>query len=164
MGLDQTRSFPKRPRLAAESYIGYQRYSLTLATHARLPVFENVDVVHVVSDTLKQVAIEQRFRIWVFCFMPDHLHLLIEGKDESVDMQKFVKLFKQKSGFRYKQIFINRLWGTSYFDHVLRKEEDTEVVIRYILDNPVRANLVHDWFEYPYSGSFELGLKDLIQT
>ena len=94
--------------------------------------------------------------------MPDHLHLLIEGMHASSNAQHFLKEFKQKSGYHYMQSIGQRLWATSYFDHVLRKEEDTIVVVKYILANPERAGLVQYWGEYPYSGSLALDIKQLL--
>jgi hypothetical protein len=42
---------------------------------------------------------------------------------------------------------------TGFFERVLRSDEQTGVVARYILENPVRAGLAATLLEYPYSGS-----------
>lgn len=162
MPLDPIKPLPKRPRLDSEAYLGQQRCSLTLTTHNHALVFTNSDIFQLMCSVLWDTATKNAFRVWVFCFMPDHLHLLIEGKEDFSDIQKFVKDFKQKSGYEYKQLTNKKLWGTSYFDHMLRNEEDTIVVVRYILENPVRAGLVKSWWEYPYSGSFEMDIQDLL--
>jgi hypothetical protein len=39
------------------------------------------------------------------------------------------------------------------FDRVLRAEEDSKRLARYIRENPIRAALVSKVDEYPYSGS-----------
>jgi hypothetical protein len=52
-----------------------------------------------------------------------------------------------------------KLWQPSYYDHVLRKDEDTLNVARYILDNPVRKGLVKHFLEYGFSGSFEMDIS-----
>ena len=46
-----------------------------------------------------------------------------------------------------------RLWQESFYDHALRKEESLRRVAGYIWDNPVRAGLVEDPLDYPWSGS-----------
>jgi REP element-mobilizing transposase RayT len=86
--------------------------------------------------------------------MPDHLHLLVVGEDDQSNLKKFISLFKQKSGYRFKRNYHEDLWHISYYDHALRKEEDIEKVASYILQNPVRKGLVSDLREYLFSGSF----------
>ena len=85
--------------------------------------------------------------------MPDHAHLLVEGLAECSDMKAFVKLAKQQSGYQYKRDCGRRLWQPSYYDRTLRDEESTLSVMWYILSNPVRANLVAQWEDYPFLGS-----------
>ena len=53
------------------------------------------------------------------------------------------------------------LWQENYYEHILRKDEDTISVVKYILNNPVRKGLVEDYREYFYSGSFVLDIKNL---
>ncbi len=45
------------------------------------------------------------------------------------------------------------LWQGGYYERVLRKDEETQSVIDYILDNPVRAGLVKRPLDYPFSWS-----------
>jgi len=83
--------------------------------------------------------------------MPDHLHILVEGLHEESDFRRFVKLFKQKSGYQWRRTSNQKLWQEDYFERVLRREETTEKVIGYILNNPVRRGLVSSPEEYPFS-------------
>jgi len=54
-----------------------------------------------------------------------------------------------------------KLWQPSFYDHVLRNDEDLPAVARYILNNPVRKGLVDHYTEYVFSGS--LVFKDGIE-
>jgi len=90
--------------------------------------------------------------------MPDHLHLLMGGRDRS-DLREFMKDFKQVSAYNYKKEFNETLWQRSYHEHVLRCEEAVEDIAEYILNNPVRAGLVQDLRQYPYSGSSVFNIK-----
>jgi hypothetical protein len=56
-----------------------------------------------------------------------------------------------------------RLWQPQYYDHVLRDEEDTLRVARYIIVNPVRAGLVTSPRDYPFSGSDVMPLETLLE-
>jgi REP element-mobilizing transposase RayT len=84
--------------------------------------------------------------------MPDHLHLLVAGRCEDADFQKFVQAAKQASGFAYAKRARERLWQPSYHDRVLRDAEATLTVARYVVANPVRAGLVASVEGYPFVG------------
>ena len=96
--------------------------------------------------------------------MPDHLHALAEGLSDDSDLPAFMKLFKQCSSYEWKSRYGGPLWQRSYFEHVLRDDEDTIAVARYILDNPVRAGLVREPLDYPYLGSMTTPIKDLLYS
>ena len=85
--------------------------------------------------------------------MPDHVHLLIEGTTDCADMRSFVARAKQKSGFDFAARHKRRLWQKGYFERVLRDDESTNDVIRYIIANPVRAGHVVEPSEFPFWGS-----------
>jgi len=88
--------------------------------------------------------------------MPDHVHLLIEGEKAEADMRRFTRLLKQKAGYWFKGIYHDKLWQSGYYERVLRDDEATLVVTRYILENPVRKGLVEHFTDYPYLGSLQL--------
>ena len=104
-----------------------------------------------ILDCLTRSCTRYGFSLHAYCFMPDHLHLVVCGQDNS-PLAAFVHHFKQLSGHRYKQEHDAQLWQISYYDHVLRGDEDLLAVASYIWDNPVRGGLVQDWSEYPFSG------------
>ena len=78
--------------------------------------------------------------------------ILAVGEEWS-SLPRFVRLFKQKSGFAFRRKCGLLLWQRSYYDHVLRKEELLRDVALYILGNPVRKGLVEEYAMYPFSGS-----------
>jgi putative transposase len=153
MGLDLKEPFPKRPRLKSFDYIGTYAYFITIITIEHAVYFKEPEVVNAVIEILNETARCEGFRIFTYCFMPDHLHLLVIGDDNNSNLKKFINLFKQKSGYWFKKNYNTNLWHVSYYDHVLRKEENIENVSLYILENPVRKGLVLDFKEYPYSKS-----------
>jgi len=84
--------------------------------------------------------------------MPDHLHLLVEGVREDSDLKWFQRGAKQFSGFHYKRQFGCRLWQRYGYERVLRSQELTLDVARYIVANPVRAGLASTIDQYPFAG------------
>ena len=87
-----------------------------------------------------------------YCFMPDHLHLLLSG-DKTSSLKDFMRAFKQKSSFHFKKTSGKALWQRSYYDHILRKEEDIREIALYIFRNPIRKGLVSRIRDYPFLGS-----------
>jgi putative transposase len=144
----------KRPRrLAGVSYVGYQRYFLTFCTAHRHHAFEGDVVADRCLTQLRRSATAHDMAVVAYCFMPDHLHLLVYGIGESADLRAFVAAFKQATGFAYRRQYGRHLWQPGYFDRVLRDDESTEAVARYVLENPVRAGLTARLGEYRLAGS-----------
>jgi len=66
------------------------------------------------------------------------------------------------SGYYFKNKYGVNLWHLSYYDHVIRNDEEIKTAARYILENPVRKGLVKDFRGYPFSGSFEFDIKEML--
>ena len=94
--------------------------------------------------------------------MPDHLHIVVEGTQDEVNLLKFLNHYKQKTGFWMSQNRPGVSWQKDFFDHIIRKEEDLPTIIRYILENPVRKELVSDWQDYPFKGAIGCNLDDIV--
>ena len=154
--MENKHKYAKRIRLKGFSYKGPYRYFLTICCHDRNEYFIDAGLVVKMLELLKATAVQEGFYVWAYCFMPDHLHLLIEGKREDADMRQFVSLFKQKTGFRFGNNRSMKLWEDNYYEHILRKEEETSQVARYIFENPVRKMIVEDYTSYPYLGSLQI--------
>ncbi len=146
----------KRNRLPLKIYQGTNVYSLTLACADRKRNLAQRQLAESCIEVLRFCSQRHRFSVLAYCFMPDHVHLLVEGSDRS-DLPRFIKDFKQRTGFAYRRVSPEPLWQKSYYDHVLRSEEDTREVARYIINNPVRAGIVASAADYPHSGSFTCG-------
>lgn len=167
----------KRRRLKGFDYKGYYRYFITICTHDRLPLFKDDTLVEQLIEALRNKSDIFGFKVWTFCFMPDHLHLLLEGISPDSDLKRFISSYKQYTGYHYKKYVAqgfspaqkggfspaqkkkSNLWQPSYYDHILRKDEDILHIARYILDNPVRKNLVKHFLDYEFVGSFELDIE-----
>jgi putative transposase len=136
------------------SYVGAGRYFLTFCTFERRRLFITNDHIELVSAQVLRTLRDQAFAGIAYCYMPDHLHLLLEAEREDSELKRFIKLTKQRSGYYFKEAFDVRLWQRYGYEHTLRREEATPSVVRYIIANPVRAGLVEHPLEYPHWGSF----------
>ncbi len=153
--------YQKRIRLKDFSYKGFYRYFITIVSNRKIPVFRNRKITRKIIFILKKISEKYKFLIWAYCFMPEHLHLLIEGQREDSDMKKFISMFKQKSSYVHKEKTDKRLWQQNYYEHILRKNEDAKNVAKYILENPVRRGLTEKFVDYPFLGSFVFDIKEI---
>ncbi len=80
--------------------------------------------------------------------MPDHLHWLLA--DCSRMIREVQRLKSQSTLAARRHGYVGPLWQRSYWDHVVRRQENLAQVARYLLDNPARAGLVEDAAVYPY--------------
>jgi putative transposase len=146
----------KNNRLDLQLYKGIRAYFVTICTKDQQSVFVDAKIISEQIKILNSCCEKSNFSVWTYCFMPDHLHLLLIGEENS-DLVKFIRTYKQLSGYGYKKTTGKNLWQKSFYDHILRKEENVPEVIKYILENPVRKGLVEYFADYPFSGSLEFG-------
>jgi putative transposase len=149
----------KKIRLPVTEYRGKQLYFVTLCCEARRPVFASQSAGNWLVKWLTRAAAQHDFAIHAYCVMPDHVHVLAEAMNDNCALARFVAALKQNTGFAYQQERGRRLWQPRYYDHVLRKPEDTEAVAWYIWLNPVRKGLCSAPQDYPLSGSLTLEWK-----
>ena len=93
--------------------------------------------------------------------MPDHCHVLLIAVHDGASFIPFVNAFKQTTSFEFSRSCGGRLWQAGYCERVLRNDEASMRVARYILENPVRAGLTRTFQEYPFSGSQEFTKEEL---
>lgn len=116
-------------------------------------LFITQDIFNSIKKILLDSLIRARCEACVYLFMPDHVHLLLQGTDEDSDLWKCIVDFKQRTGFWLSQNKYSGEWQKDFYDHILRKEEDVVKHVRYILNNPVRKGIVKNWKDYPFKGS-----------
>lgn len=140
-------------RLPGFAYKGEFAYVLTLCTFARRERFADPRVVAETDRIFRDSGVRWAFQFLAYCYMPDHLHLLVEGTTPHSDLIEFVKHAKQRSGCWHAQRYRLPLWQSGWFDQIVRDSESIERHVLYTLANPVRAGRVDQWDEWPYSGT-----------
>lgn len=109
-----------------------------------------------VGDVLvqfQQSAALHSFEILAYCFMPDHLHVVVRGTTSISDLRVFVATAKQVSAHAARPWIRGRLWQPGYHERILRDRDDVANVIKYVLENPVRAGKVKKAGDYPFAGT-----------
>lgn len=143
----------KKHRLSLDNYIGFSIVSFTCCILNKKRLFINQVVFKTFEDILLDSLVKYGCDAHVYLFMPDHAHLILQGKKENSDIWKCMVAFKQKTGYWLSKNASDFGWQKDFYDHVLRKDEDLKKQIEYILYNPARKHIVGNWKEYPYKGS-----------
>lgn len=118
-------------------------------------------IVDKLVDILTFVVSETDCYIPVYCFMPDHQHLIISGLQKNSNVWSTIVKYKQKTGFWLSKNSPFR-WQKDFYDHAIRSDEDLATQVKYILDNPVRKGLVKVWEDHPFRGSVGCKLEDVL--
>ena len=148
-----SRRYPLRRkiRLPRIEYRQGHIFFITIGTHQRHAWFRLHPVLCEQSiELLKNLSQARGSILYAWCVLPDHIHVLVED-DDLID---FVRLFKGRlTPLARRKEPGRKLWQRSFFDHALRQEESVYRVALYIWENPVRAGIVEEPHEYPWSGS-----------
>jgi len=99
-----------------------------------------------------------RFKLYCFCLMPNHVHLLIQTKEP-----KAVSMIMKGLNLSYARYFnskyekVGHLWQDRYLSKIIHKDRYMLDCINYIETNPIRASLISDIAAYRWS-SYRLRL------
>jgi putative transposase len=143
-------SFPQRIRPNKGVLIKDHQPTLvfvTICTKGREPWLAT-DANHCLLRTIWTEATD--WKVGTYMIMPDHLHFFAWPGRLHADVDKWVQY--------WKSIFTKRLrkpecrWQRVSFHHRVRSYEGAEERRAYMIENPVRAGLVHRACDWPYGG------------
>jgi putative transposase len=141
----------KNIRLKKEIYSNQnQIFNITVCTKDRRPIFHQKFHATTITETFQTKPFHQNTKLYTYCLMPDHLHLLVSPKESN--LIDFIRRWKSyTANLLNKSGFTGPCWQRSFYDHALRKDEDIKITAEYIVNNPVRKQMKKHWREYPYS-------------
>ncbi len=150
------------PRLSEFPYVGAHACFFTACTYQRAPVFEGDDFAAYATDQLLRHAAARGFALSAYCLMPDHVHVLVEGRRDDSDGRRFFEGWRQRAGFDWRRKHPSHLWQEGYWDWILREHEDPLRVAAHIIQNPVRAGLARAVADYRWIGSSEYSILQMV--
>ncbi|MFZ2727858.1 MAG: transposase [Methylococcaceae bacterium] len=141
---------PRDDLLKGRVSLSQQIYFITSVTQQRTPYFADFHCARLVIKEMKRLHEEDYVQSLAFVIMPDHIHWLLTLQDKDT-LSNTIKLLKGRSAQRIKQYLHlpTPVWQKAFYDHALRKEEDLVQIARYIVANPLRAQLVTRVADYP---------------
>ena len=100
--------------------------------------------------------------LFAYCIMSNHVHLVFQhiaggmepNKVNEYPITKILASLKKYTGRRcnsYLGRTGHQFWQNESYDHVIRDSDELHRIVHYTLSNPVKANLVEHWREWPYS-------------
>ena len=118
-------------------------------------------LAQIVADSLHHRN-QRVYRLDAFTILSNHVHVVFAPLQNGVnldDTTQFHKLSKiMQSLKRHTAQECNRrlgrqgaFWQAESYDHIVRDEAEWERIVRYVLNNPVKAGLVSEWEEWPYT-------------
>ena len=162
----------KNNRLAGYDYGQIGAYFVTICTHKLARLFRMDTTVgnglcavpeeeeyppenQIIVKWLKET--ESKFpniRIDKYVIMPDHVHLLVSIQEYRIgcalpDVIKFFKTMTTNAYIRGVKAgmlppFDGKLWQKSYYDHVIRNQQDYDEIWQYIQNNPAKWMWIHE--------------------
>ena len=141
-------------RLPECDYAGNEIIHITVCARCGEP-FRHRLLAQQICESVEFYCCKLGYRLFGFCLMPDHLHVLLSPDDSGQPLAKWLLAFKNYTG----RMFANGggtppLWQRSAHDHVCRGDETPEFVLAYIVNNPVRAGLVDSWRDWTWTRVF----------
>lgn len=129
-------------RLPRACYSGQNPVHVVIATFERRDRFADRTLAETVFD------IAGRQEPLAACLMPNHLHWVLASCYRLSDQVRSFKLASTRAAWAAG--FGGKLWQRSFYDHVIRDQEDLERTIRYVLENPVKSGLVETAEDWPF--------------
>ena len=94
-----------------------------------------------------------------YCVMPNHIHLVctpIEKTNQTYyGVTEILHSLKRHTAHEANKLLqrVGTFWQDESYDHFIRDERELERIIKYVLYNPVKANLVKDQADWKWSYS-----------
>ena len=95
-----------------------------------------------------------RYDLYTLVVMPDHVHNILHAiaQESPVSLPTIMHHIKGFSAFKINKLRGRKgaLWQARYHSRLLRNKKEFTKMMKYIIENPLRAKLVDNPEDYPY--------------
>src|SRR5690554_6078475 len=114
-------------------------------------IFEDQEDGEKFLETLFSFKEKGGYRIYGYCLMSNHIHLLLkeEKEDLGIVMRRIGASYVYWYNWKYDRI--GHLFQDRYRSEVVEDDKYLLTVLRYIHQNPLKANIVRDISKYQWS-------------
>lgn len=163
----------KSNRIKGYDYSQSGYYFITICTQNRQMLFGEIrdgkmklnPLGEIVDFTWNDLVNHNDIKLHKYVIMPDHFHGIIEicGRERSATVPQknnyhfgLPEIMRQFKSFSSKRIneYLKRnglepfptgkLWQKSYFDHIIRDEDDYKTRVEYMMNNPLKWEFEHN--------------------
>lgn len=149
----------------ARLYIEEGVFHILTRGNNRQTVFKDESDFKVYNALLQELKEEQPFKLYHYCLMSNHVHLILETIHET-ELSKLMKRLNLAYYHRYKRRYgySGYFWQDRFKSLLIARDEYLLVCGLYIERNPVRAKMVSSASEYPYSSYnyYAYGKEDVL--
>ena len=89
--------------------------------------------------------------------MPNHVHALFRPLEKSDGhyhaLQTILHSLKRHTARQANKVLGREgaFWQHESYDHVVRDQKEWERIVAYVINNPVKAGLVENWQDWPWT-------------
>jgi len=138
---------PRQARVKSQSGI----YHIMLRGINQQVIFEDEEDNKKFIETLKTYKAISGYKLFAYCLMNNHLHLLLKTEKESLDL--IIKRISSSYVYWYNWKYYRRghLFQDRFKSEPVEDNEYFLTVLRYIHQNPIKAGLCKKIDEYQFS-------------
>jgi REP element-mobilizing transposase RayT len=138
----------RKPRIEVEGGL----YHVFTRGNNRQLIFHDDDDYLKLLSSLEVQKERLPFYLYAYCLMPNHFHLLIERREDSISriMHRLLTGYSQHHNRRYRKV--GHVVQGRYKSILCQTDRYLAELVRYIHLNPIRAKLVAEPEDYRYSG------------
>ncbi len=110
----------------------------------------------IVEDAKKRFG----FSVTNFCIMGNHIHFILQPEND--DLSRIMQWLLSVFAIRYNRLrgCHGHVWYDRFRSKIIADFRQYVATFRYIMENPVRANMVCHPLQYPYNGITYLNRGD----
>lgn len=111
---------------------------------------EHPQIAEVVAEA-RHYRDGNKYNLLAFCIMPNHVHAIVERS--VAPLYSTLQSLKNRTS-RQANLILQRtgkFWQAESYDHVIRCGEELQRTLWYVLNNPVKAQLVDSWDQWPWT-------------
>lgn len=97
---------------------------------------------------------ELKINVLSYCIMPNHVHLVLQLPDgPGFSFGRLMQRLKGRTACKANQLLQRNgpFWQHESYDHLVRSTQELERINAYVVMNPVKAGLVENWEEWPFT-------------
>ena len=138
-------------RLKNYDYSSIGAYFITVCLQNKDDLFNNNEAKQMIEKWLHKIPEKfENVTLDYYVVMKDHIHIIVFlNEEDETDLPRIMDWFKTMTTNEYihgvkegkYRPFNKKFWQRSYYDHIIRNDEDLNEKRQYILNNPIKESI-----------------------